>query len=1774
MATALQQQLATIAVNSTHQLDLKAQKARHSKSLLFEPRDAATQSFDTVYQICYEGFEELCTLDARFGPFGRNLFSEQSKYEDRTQMTAKENEELDKILDSFLGLVCGRLLLKPAMKAVEWLVRRFRIQEYNTQSVLLTFLPYHTSDVFPTLLSILPEQLPPSFKFLHPYVASLQSPPRHAVLSATVSNQSFFSGFNHYVLKVAKARHQSAILIGFWASITAQAVNGIIDSSRSGRDNIRQQREEDLLLRLLPVLQSALRIKGIPELYLGVCMIVTILATKASLEDKVLDALMEAVAGAWTEQTLEEGVTCLTVVAEEKQQVSIPASLTKALLKHETVLPTLVQLAESQRVTKLATAAAVGSLAQACESNDVTEALFSTFLLDADILPDRYTVLVLEKLLSSLKELRQSDPGGDVAKCISGLLSSFTEEPEDVPLLEMAARNVAIDLQELQFPRSILPRAIENEPEPVPSDEMDVELQESNALNGLGAFLMHVPQLQNESFFHADNDEAFPSYSAAFQTSISSERSMDRFLSAPSFRKSELEDHLELLTFLARMWSSDVTTPAKVEALRIATITANSMKEEKGIDMQAIFPYILTALADLSKKVRKETAGLCLAVKQLPGKHCGKDVQVWAESKFYSDKTEDIHWLSSDESFKFFKVAVLTHLEDSVMDAGYIVRSLADMLNQEHGELKKQARHACYMFLASHAAVTPVLRVRLILLQLIGKVGKVMGDARLKMLLPVLKQWSSLTSEEVSRACSGTDIDSSDMDKAMLGILSHRAIEDIQTLQSVANGKLTDRDGLCSLAFDRLRHIWPKMRTAWQTSLVDFLLDLALELEQEDEVEKRQDHALETLRNLELPTEILTHILESLPNAMDLQDQPSSAKKQRTGRTESAQPRSVNQEALQDAVRRVTLVLELVEASKPERHPQLLKGLFHLLSELHHYKTLAGSELVYLQQLVLGCLLAVIDILKTTASADIDRSVIRTDLIVECVRTTSSTQIHNAALLLVSSLASWAPDLVLHSVMPLFTFMGSTLLRQSDDFSAHVTDQTVARIVPPLAASLKKRGKDLVTGASELLLSFTAAFEHIPLHRRAGVFEHLAETLGPDDTLFAIVAMLVERYPNDSRLPAFIADLVNSFPAVTALRAAGQYINLVFDGLKPKRGLSETLLSFKDQDSDEIEEALETLLEGHATLLQSSVLRNRLAAELAKNDDGAENIRSVYASLLEQTMKLARDLASNEALKDGANSVLLSTLGLMPTKDFIESSAQLMQTGSVETRQQVFRSLEARVAQAPRGDAVSQKTFIEVLPNCGAFVRQDQPVDIRHAAISCIDQISERYGKTDRAAVLDAAKEVAGGAGLGSGDHSLRIISILCLASMTEVLGTECIAILPNALTQTFGYLQESKFDLRLLVAGFGLVNAVLDHLPWMLSAAYLDQALKLADPNSSRTAEMPSDPIQDFCSLVAKKVSASELFAAIERNWTDVCHLGREAVDCHLRIFHQAIQHHTKSTITKNAQILFTAVLQAFDVRRQFQEDDGNQDSDDELYPLVDKIALDLTLKLNDATFRPFFIRLVEWATNSLPKKEIDGRAMRMISLYSFSLALFDQLQSIVTSYSSFLLDNASALLQAPLTGKPLDRELLDLVLQTLSSSFRHDQDDFWQSPTHFDSVAVPLMDQLKNAKVLQVTDQVIPTVTDLAGAAGSPEHHKTMNATIMAYMRDEDAAVRLAAVKCERSITERVNFDWLALLPEMLPFISELQEDDDENVERETLRWVKQIEDVTGESLEGMLA
>ncbi|WPH03565.1 Hypothetical protein R9X50_00644600 [Acrodontium crateriforme] len=1797
MATALQQQLAAIAANSTHQLDLKAQKTRHSKSLLFEPRDAASQNFDTIFQICYEGFEELCMLDSRFTPYARTLFSEQSKNADRTQMTAHENEELDRTIKSFLGLVCGRLLLKPAMKAVEWLVRRFAAHENETEWILLTFLPYHTSHIFPTLLSILPETLPGSFRFLHPYVAALQSPPRHAVLAAAISNQGLFSGLSDYVLKTARAKNHSAVLLGFWASITAQAVNGLIDSTRSGRESIRKQREEDLLLRILPILQSALSIKDVPELYLGSCMIMTILATKAALEDKVLDAMMESVAIGWAEQTIEDGLICLSVMAEEKEQIQQPRAVTRALLRLEEPSRMLDELSDRHRTDKLILATCLGALTAASKSS--TSGLeFAKAVIDRQLLSEPYLIALAEDVLLRIKAMSDSDEHAATRDSLITGLSELMADESMAVAIRKAANDSNIDLSQLSAQLAIEPAHSDvamrdgdddgDESDAIALDDMTES--DKQKVDGVISLLEETDS-KRASFFDIENHQAVIDMNTSFHSLASAEQPFRQFLEIDAPCKESAMDTPTFLSSLATVWVGRGFAPvqARSRALEAAAQVLRKSDRTK-IDFQALLPYVVVGLADSSQRVRKSAAALLLEFVT----KSGTGSKIWCKDSIYNSNSGKLFWLSSIDGQALLESAILPVLEDCVLDGSHILQSLTNALNgvspakpasvkSEQKSMKSTTRASVCAYLASHVTLTTSAVVKLRLLEVLKGVGKTAGDARKTVLLPFVNEWRTLPSEQIEllcMTCSSNDASEESLDKAILGSLSHRSPDELQALKSIAAGEVQSRNGLPTTALACLRKLWSSMKTPSQTALADFLLDLIVEGVDVESSDPVQAEALETFRNLKFSSDVLAYLVESLPNTVELQEQTPPNKRRRTSKSENILARPSDPAKLKSAIKKVTVVLEVVESSKPAHHPQLLKGLFHLLGELHHYKTLMGSQLVYLQELLMGCLLSVVNGLKGGASADIDRSVVRADLIVECVRTTTSTQVHNTALLLISNLATWAPDLVLHSVMPLFTFMSTTLLRQSDEYSAHVTDQTVARIVPPLAASLKKKGKDLVSGAAELLLSFTAAFEHIPLHRRAGLFQHLVETLGAKEVLFAVVAMLLERYPEDSRMIDFTTDLMSSFPVVVQLQTFKQYMALVFDCLKKKRSLSDTILGFSEKDADQIEESVDTLLESLSGLLQSHSLRKRLAKELGKEGEDTERLQNIYADLLEQVMQLSRDLASNEELKDSVDSVLAALLALTPTKDFIESSAKLMQTGSDQTRQQVFRSLEARVADAKRGNATLQQVYIDVLPNCCVFIHEDQPVATRRCAITCIDQIVDKYGKTDRAATLDAARQVAGASALGGEDASLRVIAILCLASMVEVLGDDFIAILPQVLNKIFDYLDETiaapLINAGLHSAAFSFATAVLDHIPWMMSSQYLDRAMELAARSAaSKQSHTIGSEAEDFCLLAARKVEAQEFFDAANRTALQAYNLGPEAADQHLTMISAAVQHHNKATIAKCSQTVLSILETAFRMREIFA-DAPVDDNTEAIYAQVNSLGLSVVLKLNDATFRPFFIRWVEGATannsSALPK----SRLPQLISLYNFTHLLFDELKSIVTSYASFVLDNAATILNTMSIASAEDQKTLYPVLSTLAASFRHDQDDFWQAPAHFEAIASPLLHQLSlapstPASTLQT--HLLPTITELAAAASSPDHHKSLNTGIMKCMRHDSAAVRLAAVQCERAITTELGFDWLSLLPEMLPFISELQEDDSEDVERETLRWVAQIEGVTGESLEGML-
>jgi U3 small nucleolar RNA-associated protein 10 len=116
MATALTLQLK----------QLKPLNDRKKLSLLFDFRQAANIDLETIYEIGIEGLNELTKYDERFAPYEDSLFSKDGKELERQLQTTEVNKKLDESIGHFLRLLSPYFLLRPAHKALEYLIRRYR----------------------------------------------------------------------------------------------------------------------------------------------------------------------------------------------------------------------------------------------------------------------------------------------------------------------------------------------------------------------------------------------------------------------------------------------------------------------------------------------------------------------------------------------------------------------------------------------------------------------------------------------------------------------------------------------------------------------------------------------------------------------------------------------------------------------------------------------------------------------------------------------------------------------------------------------------------------------------------------------------------------------------------------------------------------------------------------------------------------------------------------------------------------------------------------------------------------------------------------------------------------------------------------------------------------------------------------------------------------------------------------------------------------------------------------------------------------------------------------------------------------------------------------------------------------------------------------------------------------------------------------------------------------------------------------------------------------
>ncbi|KAI9370858.1 hypothetical protein BJX61DRAFT_65038 [Aspergillus egyptiacus] len=1811
MASSLAAQLSQIAANSTNQLNLKAQRVAHSQSLIFDKRVAGSQVFDTIYDICYDGFREICQLDPRFTQFERSIFSQQSKSQDRTEMTAAQNKELDAVLEAFLALVGGRLLLSPAVKAVEWLIRRFRVHEYNTEFTILTFLPYYSTPLFLNLLAILPESIPQTFKVLIPYKRSAINPVRQALVQSAIANHGVITTLNNHVLQVSRQRAHHHALLSFWAGIITEGVAGLLESSRSGRRSVEKQKHDDIILQVLPVLKDGLAMKDVSELVIGCYMVCVVLAQKADLQDRVLDSLMEAVADSWTEETTNSGLICIAVLAQQKPEAVLPKRVFKALLRLDDPLKQLSEISAEYKTSQL-----LLGIVEACVSNlsaqkDSSRLDLLSLMFESQLLGDVELGAAMALVLRAATNI-DGTVSLDAQTHLADLVQNFTRSESLQPIFQKTVEESSLDL-------SVLEHNLQTTIESIPNPKVieDVEMAEAGEQETkTDGYESVIESLTKEapfktSFLATPSLPVFDRLVQAFALSVGSQERVNSFVELPVLCKANATSSPQFLSFFIRVFTGPYPAGTKATALRTVSSTLSSASWDN-VDLQALLPFLLIALSDSSERVRHEAAGALAVVGKVDQKKKSSgEGNVWARDSLYGPikQSKEIPWLSNRDFQKIMDRAVLPGLEECKSDEDHVGRAVENALRgaarpeSAGSEIKKPLRLAFFALLCSHAVRLPLFAPKVALLKLLNRVDKAGGTTRTKELEPLLKLWQSKSEQDVKEIREREHVSVPELEDQILKTVTPKEKDSVSLLLStVSPYSETLRASFVSSVFARLRDIWARLPEDRQVAAAEKLFDLSIR-----EPESRLvNHCRDLLRSVELPGLVLLNFLQQIPVSItDIDSLGPAPKRRRISQSNMVAMTTKDEAKLGELMDKMTFILELVDSSKPETHPELTEGLFQALAALHHFKSQIQSGMSYLLSLTLSSLLAIVNqSRKTTAKPLFDTSVVRADMVVDCVRTTESPQVQNTALLLVAGLSVIAPELVLHSVMPIFTFMGSSVLRKDDDYSVSVIDQTIDQVVPALIQSLRHQKRDVVSGTSELLLSFTAAFEHIPSHRRLRLFHALITKLGTEEFLFAVLAMLANRYSMDKAVLVLMTGLVSDASATVELTTYSKYLDLASDSLKPKPAISQVLLGIGSDDGREPQKVATDLLRALAYLFKHSSLKVKIARALTSETGDGDQIRALFSRILEQVLAIGESMQTVKPVHQAAGEVLSGLFSTLTTVDFLDTIEALLKRPDDALRRKVLSLLATRLQQTPERDGESQMRMLDFLAVLVDIVESSPDILLKHAAVTCIDRITEKYGKKEPSKVTHAAQVIASGSCIGQEDGRIRINGLLCLASMVEVLGQAIIPALPDALSRSLSLLELSlendKVNSRLHDAVFTLFSALFVHLPYMVSAVHLDRLLVLSF-KSAALEEVEDDTRQEALQFMARKVDMASTLASIDRNWQQAVSAGPAATREVIEAVSLSIEKHPKSATMKNLPVLSNILFRAFDLRReQLALSNSAFDVTDleELEDLLNEVTIKMIYKLNDTTFRPIFVKLVEWATG-LPKKDTQGSLARLTTLYRFLQVFFTTLQSIVTGYASYILESVVSVLNTASPSNPATKSLWLATMRMLRSAFEHDQDEFWQSPTHLTKITTPLISQLAHAtsptSASTIVAETIPTITELAVAADSTDNHKELNTALMRFLRPgpapgaagagtgtkknnkpaggENPHTRLAALKAEQSLTDHLGEDWLALLPEMLPYISELMEDEDENVEREVRRWVKQIEAVLGERLDDML-
>lgn len=295
------------------------------------------------------------------------------------------------------------------------------------------------------------------------------------------------------------------------------------------------------------------------------------------------------------------------------------------------------------------------------------------------------------------------------------------------------------------------------------------------------------------------------------------------------------------------------------------------------------------------------------------------------------------------------------------------------------------------------------------------------------------------------------------------------------------------------------------------------------------------------------------------------------------------------------------------------------------------------------------------------------------------------------------------------------------------------------------------------------------------------------------------------------------------------------------------------------------------------------------------------------------------------------------------------------------------------------------------------------------------------------------------------------------------------------------------------------------------------------------------------------------------------------------MKLLHQSVTNAKNNDLANVRSELTKLFMEALEFRVQLKNSKLDIKSINSTEAAIIDAFVAWVLKLSESSFRPLYHKLYNWALQGSQQKE------NVLTYFLVTNKIAESLKSLFVLFASDFIEDAARLLNESNANKNdiepdteyLTTELLKAILNTLYNIFLHDSKDF-VNVHRFEYLMPAIVDQLENRLVLeqeQLQTILSNCLAQLAVDVSNDVLWKQLNYQVLLKTRTSVPEVRIFAFNCCVEIARKLGDDFTSLLPETVPFIAELFEDENPRVEKNTRKSVQELEVILGESLQKYL-